>query len=125
MPPMILLKGKRMKPELADDIPPGSVCRMTEKGSMTTKCFVDWLHHFGSYKSPGRCVLMFEGAKSHLDYDIVEAADQYDIVLYCIPSNTTHELQPLDKPVFRSFEYHWDQQVMLYWHNHGYRTLTH
>ncbi|KAI4454869.1 potassium channel subfamily k [Holotrichia oblita] len=34
MPPMILFKDKRMKPEFADDLPPGSVCRMTEKGSM-------------------------------------------------------------------------------------------
>ncbi|KAK9687651.1 DDE superfamily endonuclease [Popillia japonica] len=53
MPPMILSKGKRMKPEFADDLPPCSVYRMTEKGYMTTKCFVDWLHHFGSYKPPG------------------------------------------------------------------------
>ncbi|CAH1364933.1 unnamed protein product [Tenebrio molitor] len=124
IPPMILFKGKRMKAEFADDLPPGSVCRMTEKGSMTAKCFVDWLHHFGHYKPTGRCVLIFDGAKSHLDYDIVATADQYDVVLYCLPSNTTHELQPLDKAVFRSFEHHWDQQVMLYWHNNGERTLT-
>lgn len=36
-----------------------------------------------------------------------------------MPSNTTHELQPLGKSVFCSFEYNWDQEVQLYWLNHG------
>lgn len=26
--------------------------------------------------------------------------------------------------MFRSFKFYWDEQVMLYWHNHGERTLT-
>lgn len=124
IPPMVLYKGKRMKPEYVDDLPHGSVCRMTERGSMTTKSFVDWLHHFGCHKPPGHCVLIFDGAKSHLDYEIVETAEQYEISLYCLPSNTTHELQPLDKAVFRSFEYHWDDEVMLYWSNNGERAIT-
>ena len=124
IPPMILFKGKRMKPEFADDLPAGSVCRMTEKGSMTTNAFVEWLHHFGCHKPAGRCVLIFDGAKSHLDYEIVIVAEQYNTILYCLPSNTTHELQPLDKAVFRSFEYHWDEEVMLFWQNHGDRILT-
>jgi hypothetical protein len=112
-----------MKREFADDLLPGSVCKMTEKGLMTTKSFVDWLHHFGCHKVPGPCILLFDGAQSHFDNEIVETAERYQISLYCLPSNTTHELRPLDKAVFRSFENHWDDEVILYWNNHGERTI--
>lgn len=115
VPPMILYKGKRMKPEWTYNLPAGSVCRMTDRGSMTTAVFRDWLAHFASFKTPGRCLLIFDGAKSHLDYSVVEEAEKYDITLYCLPSNTTHELQPLDKAVFKPFETYWDQELMRFW----------
>lgn len=35
-----------------------------------------------------------------------------NIRLLCLPSNTTRELQLLDKSVYRSFEAHWDQEVL-------------
>lgn len=84
---------------------------------MTTSIFIEWLHHFNSYKPKGVCLLIFDGAKSHLDYEIVTTAERYDILLYCLPSNTTHELQPMDKAVFKPFEEFWDQEVQLYWCN--------
>ena len=46
---------------------------------------------------------------------IVDTADTYGITLFCFPSNTTHELQPMDKYVFGPFEDFWDQEVLLYW----------
>lgn len=55
-------------------------------------------------------VVTFDDAKSHVDYEIVETVNQYDVVLYCFPFITTDE-------------YYWNQQVMLYQHNHGERTL--
>lgn len=48
--------------------------------------------------------LIFDGAKLHLDVSIVDAAEKHDISLFCLPSNTTHELQPMDKAVFKSYE---------------------
>ena len=48
---------------------------------------------------------VFDGAFYHLHPQIVDAATAYNILLFCLPSNTTHELQRLDKSVFRSFEH--------------------
>lgn len=124
IPPVILFKGKRMKPEWNDGLPPGSEIIMTPKGSMTTASFCSWIDHFGKYKTAGPCLLIFDGAKSHLDYSIVEKADQYDITLYCLPSNTTHELQPMDKSVFRAFEYHWNDEVLKYLTVHKHHSIT-
>ncbi|KAI4454451.1 dde superfamily endonuclease [Holotrichia oblita] len=46
------------------------------------------------------------------------------ITLYCLPSNTTHELQPMDKAVFRAFEYYWDDEVLKYLSVHKVHSIT-
>ncbi|CAG4937489.1 unnamed protein product [Parnassius apollo] len=124
IPPMILFKGKKMKGEWLDSLPTGAVAQMTPKGSMTTDAFVNWIHHFSKFKLPGNVLLIFDGAKCHLDYSIVETAEKYEIKLFCLPSNTTHELQPMDKSVFRSFEYYWDEEILRYWSLHEDRKIT-
>lgn len=124
IPPLVLFKGKRLKPEWQDSLPPGSLALMTAKGSMTIETFKKWLYHFAKYKTAGPCLLIFDGARCHLDYSIVSVADELGITLYCLPSNTTHELQPMDKAVFRAFEHYWDEEVLKYWSRYRDRSLT-
>lgn len=124
IPPMILFKGIRKKPEFDDNLPTGSIVRMAPKGSMTTELFLEFVKHLGKYKTVGKCLLIFDGAKSHLDFRIVEEAEKYDIVLYCLPSNTTHELQPLDKACYRPFEHYWDQEVLQFLYENRDKKLT-
>lgn len=124
IPPMIIFKGKRLKEEFKDNLPPGALVKMAPKGSMTTSLFIDFIEHLGKYKSPGKCLLIFDGASCHLDFDIVDAAEKNDIILYCLPSNTTHELQPLDKSVNKSFENYWDQEVMKFMYHNPTKKLN-
>ncbi|KAI4463255.1 dde superfamily endonuclease [Holotrichia oblita] len=112
--PMILFKGQRLKPTFGDGLPPGSRVAMSPKGSMTTSPFIEWLSHFSSFIQPP-ILLIFDGAASHLDLTIVDTAERLGIHLLCLPSNTTHELQPLDKSVCRAFEHHWDDELLRYW----------
>lgn len=113
IPPMVLFKGQRLKPEWYNNMPTGTVIYMCGKGSMTTVLFIRWLEHFARYKVAGKALLIFDGAASHLDANITRAAEEHGIILYCLPSNTTHELQPLDKSVFKSFESCWDDELLL------------
>ncbi|CAG4971678.1 unnamed protein product [Parnassius apollo] len=124
VPPMVIFKGKRLRPEFCDNMPPGTLVKMGTKGSMTTELFVELINHLGQFKSQGKCLLIFDGASSHLDARIVDAADAHDIVLYCLPSNTTHELQSLDKSVNKSYEHFWDEEVLLCAYQHPGRKLT-
>ncbi|XP_072394971.1 uncharacterized protein [Diabrotica undecimpunctata] len=124
IPPMVLFKGKRSKPEWVDSLPPGAVVQMTAKGSMNIETFSVWLQHFSKFKVAGPCIIIFDGARCHLDHTIVKTAERYEITLYCLPSNTTHELQPMDKAVFRAFEYYWDDEVMKYYFIHSDRVIT-
>lgn len=124
IPPMIIFKGKRFKPEFEDNLPAGTLVKMAQKGSMTAELFVEFIRHLAKFKIGGPILLLFDGAKCHLDFSIVDEADKHQITLLCLPSNTTHELQPLDKAVYRSFEAHWDQQVLLFWEKHPERVIT-
>ena len=81
-----------MKGEWLDTLPPGSLTQMTSHGSMMTEAFVNWVIHFSHYKVAGPCLLVFDGATSHLDHNILEATDCHDIILLCLSSQTTHEL---------------------------------
>lgn len=100
IPPMMLFSGVRKNPVWEKNLPIGSCIKMTPKGSMTTEIFTEFLRHFSRFKPSGTCLLIFGGAKLHLDYKICEVAEENDILLYCLPSNITHELQPLDKSCF-------------------------
>lgn len=123
IPPMILMKGIREKPEWKDNLPQGSILMMTAKGSMTTEAFVEYIKHFAKFKPEGKVLLIFDGASSHLDCAIVEEADKHNIVLYCLPSNTTHWLQPMDKSVFSPFETYWDEEILNFWVNKPNRRI--
>uniref|UniRef100_A0A2A4JD70 HTH CENPB-type domain-containing protein n=1 Tax=Heliothis virescens TaxID=7102 RepID=A0A2A4JD70_HELVI len=124
IPPMVIFKGKRLKPELHDNLPPGSLVEKSAKGYMTNELFKEFLKHLARYKSEGPCLLIFDGAACHLDLSIVDTSDSLGIHLYCLPSNTTHELQPLDKAVYRSFEHHWDAEVLLFLDQNRDKKLT-
>ncbi len=125
IPPFILFKGKRRNEDWIEDMPTGAAFTMTEKGSMTHAAFVEWLEHFNKFKpSAEKVLLIFDGVKSHLSIDIVEEAEKYNVKLYCLPSNTTHELQPLDKTIFRSFEHYWDDELLKFWRTRPDRSLS-
>lgn len=124
IPPMVIFKGQRLKPELYDNLPPGSLVQKSAKGYMTNELFKEFLKHLAKYKSPGPCLLIFDGAACHLDLSIVDVSESLDISLYCLPSNTTHELQPLDKAVYRSFEHYWDAEVLAFMDRNRDKNLT-
>ena len=97
---------------------------MTDKGSMTHEVFVKFLQHFAKFKPEGNALLILDGAKCHLSIGILEEADKHSVTLFCLPSCTSHELQPLDKSVFRSFEHFWDAEVQKFFRTNPDRSLT-
>ena len=88
---------------------------MTSRGSMTTETFVNWLTYVSPYKFAGSCLLVFDGATSHLDHSTVKAADRHDITLLCLPTQTIHKLQPMDKSVFGPLENIWNEHFLLFY----------
>ncbi len=150
IPPMILFKGVRKDLSWVKLLPTGSAVEMTPKGCMNIETFVKYLDHFAKYKPtgkflhekreidqllsrshhlwfiyvPGKCLFILDGAKCHFDISIVTTATSHDIELLCLPSNTTHKLQPLDKTLFGPLEKAWNDEVLTYWERDATRTLN-
>ena len=54
---------------------------------------------------PSRPVLLvLDGHGSHITIDVIEHARANEIHMLCLPSHTSHILQPLDVGVFKSFK---------------------
>lgn len=122
--PVVLFKGKKSLDHLNHLLPPGSKIIMTEKGSMTHETCVQFVQHLAMYKPQGECLLIMDGAKCHLNIVIIEEDEKHGIRFLCLPCNTTHELQPMDKSVFRPFELAWDDEVETHWEVNKTQNLT-
>lgn len=104
LPPYCIFKGVNKKPEYSDGMPPGSAVTMSKKSAyVTSEIFMDWLeNHFLPRKPAGKTLLILDGHASHMNsFKMLEFCVLNDIILLCLPSHTTHYLQPLDRSYFK------------------------
>jgi hypothetical protein len=92
-----------MKQEFEDGLTPGSAVIMSKKSAhVTSEAFMTGLKdHLFPRKPSGKVLIFLDGNSSHFtDIDILDFANEYDIVLLCLHSHSTHNIQPLDKSFF-------------------------
>lgn len=67
LPPYCIMKGKNLKVEFMDGMPPGSVVKMSQKSAyVTSEIFLHWLKtHFQPRKPAGKVLLLLDGHTSH------------------------------------------------------------
>ena len=56
-------------------------------------------------------LLILDGHNSHCTYPFIKFSTQHRIVIICLPSHTTHALQPCDVGVFGPLAHAWKSQV--------------
>jgi hypothetical protein len=56
-------------------------------------------------------LLILDGHNSHCTYPFIKFSAQHRIVIICLPSHTTHALQPCDVGVFGPLAHAWKSQV--------------
>ena len=61
--------------------------------------------------SNGYRLLILDGHNSHCTYRFCKFAEQHRILILCLPSHTTHVLQPCDVGVFGPLSTYWKAQV--------------
>ncbi|KAK9700390.1 DDE superfamily endonuclease [Popillia japonica] len=92
---------------------------------MNVETFSKRLDNFSfEFIAPPSVILIFDGANCHLNITIAEQEEVHLVPLYCLPSNTTHQLQPMEKPVVRAFEAYWDSDQLKYWDKYLTRDLN-
>ena len=66
--------------------------------------FKEFIKHLVEHKPSGNTLLIMDGHRSHVDVEAVELAERNDISILLLPAHTSHEIQPLDKAVFKSLK---------------------
>ena len=61
---------------------------------------------------------------SHMSIKLIELAQCNDVHILCLPSHTTHVLQPLDVGVFKSFKSHFSKACSKYLAANPGRVIT-
>lgn len=127
IPPACIFKGKNKKAEFEDDMPPGSVVYMNEKSAyINTDLMFTWLrNHFIPRKPEGKVIIILDGHASHCNsVEMLEYAEQHDVILFCLPSHTTQFLQPLDRAFFKSLKAHFNNACNAYVRENPTRKIT-
>ena len=107
LPPMIVLPRVRVSEALKVSAPPGSMMAAQKRGWITAELYLKWFRFFLEQIPPARPVLLIQdGCSSHISIELIELAKENYVHLLCLPSHTTHVLQPLNVGVFSSFKHH-------------------
>ncbi|KAG8237724.1 hypothetical protein J437_LFUL017026 [Ladona fulva] len=128
VPPMLIFPRKRMKAELTDGAPPGTIFACNSSGWMRLEVFETWFHHFIQHAKPSKedpALLLMDGHLSHTkNLKVIEAARTHFVTIVCLPPHCTHELQPLDVSVMLPLSTYYDMALEKWLNNHPGRVVT-
>lgn len=127
LPPFCIMKGKNLKQEFCDGLPPGAEVKMSPKsGYVNTDLFFDWMKtHFTPRKPAGKVLLLLDGHTSHTScVEMLEFAENNEIILMSIPPHTSHWLQPLYRAFFKSLKMNYYSACSNYMTNNPSRKIT-
>nr|CAI5826805.1 unnamed protein product [Callosobruchus analis] len=106
LPPCVVFPYVRPPKDVIKSLPDGWLLGKSETGWMKADIFLDYivkgLSKWVDDQNIQKPVLVFvDGHKSHLTMRLSEYCDQHGIILYALPPNATHMIQPVDVSVFR------------------------
>ena len=89
---------------------------LTDNGWMNGEVFDNWFtHHFLAHAPAVRpLLLLLDGHSTHYNPSFIRKAAQEKVIVFCLPPNTTHITQPLDKGVFGPLKVAWAEQCHRY-----------
>jgi len=106
VPPMLIYPRMRLKPELLDKAPPGSIGGASKSGWINEDFFSQWYDHFLNFVQPKSrpepVLLILDGHSSHTkNLEMILKARKNNCILLSLPRHCTHKLQPLDVSLFK------------------------
>ena len=106
LPPMTVYPRKKKVPDnVREDCVPNTLFTHSDTGWINADLFLEWFKFFIKNIPPTRPVLLIQdGHSSHVSTELVDLARENNIYLLCLPSHTSHILQPLDVGCFKSFK---------------------
>ena len=87
----------------------------TPNGWISADVFYGWLANIFypniANKVQFPVIVFMDGHISHMNMAIAEFCKSHNIILYCLPPNSSHILQPLDASVFIPMKKHWNESL--------------
>ena len=113
LPPMIIFSNSFPGGAYHASGPVNALYAHSDSGFMDTNLFNQWFEKtFLKYAVPERpLLLLMDGHSSHINIQLIECAQQNNVILLCLPPHTTHFLQPLDVSVYRSLKSHFSKTI--------------
>ncbi len=112
MPPLIVYPGKRRRNL---DLRDYAYHEVSANGWMTSEVFLQFLHYLSDFCSlqgiPLPILLYVDGHSTHLSLECATYCASHGIILYCLPPNAAHVLQPCDYGLFSPLKACWQRKV--------------
>lgn len=128
VPPLLVFPRKRMKQELLDGAPPGTIGDCHISGWIQTDIFTRWFGHFVNFVKASKddpVVLVFDGHTTHTkNIDVIDMARENGVSLVCLPPHSSNRMQPLDKTFMKPFKTFYAQEIENWLTSHPFRAVT-
>ena len=128
VPPLFIFPRQRMKAELIDGSPPGSICVCHPSGWMQMEIFSQWFDHFVSCSGASKTnpvLLILDGHSTHVrNLDVINKAWDHGVVIICLPPHCSHKMQPLDVSFMKPLSTYYNAEVSKWLRNDPGRTVS-
>jgi DDE superfamily endonuclease len=117
----IIFKGKRLAAHWCEGAPDDWFITCTESSMINTDVFYNWLVEFCKVLEQGVWSILFlDGHVSHISLRAVEYAEAHGLLIFQLPSHSSHLLQPLDLCGFGSVKRAFKEELTEFSNEHGY-----
>jgi len=122
VPPLVIYPRKRLKNELTEGAPSGSIFACQKNGWINVELFSVWMEHFISIVKPSnskKVLLILDGHVSHTqNITALLRAREAGVILLSLPPHCTHRLQPLDVTFFKPLSTYYNQCIDRWMRGH-------
>lgn len=128
-PPMVMYPYERIPKHIVMRVPNGWGIGKSDSGWMTSESFFEYVSNIFypwivSMNIEFPILLYVDGHKSHITLSLSRFCTEKQIILICLPPNTTHILQPLHVGLFRSLKQSWKKCIKSYRVENGFKVLN-
>ena len=103
LPPYTIYASKTVNALWCQQGPDRAQYQCSNKGWINEFLFSDWFEKLflvETSRIDRPLILIMDNLAAHISIKVIELAKQNQVILLCLPPNTTHALQPLDVTTF-------------------------
>ena len=126
IPPFVIFDATKLNALWTKGEVPGTRYGLSSRGWTDQELFQGWLvEHFLQHSVSSRpLLLLLDGHSSHFEPETIRIAKEENIIIFCLPPHTTHELQPLDCTLFGPLNTAWADVCHSFFKKHPAQVVS-